>query len=603
MLRTRLLLNLLPFPVILLGIGAYAVVLFIRLARELDRVVTTNYQTVMATQDMTVSLARMQSAVRLGIDADPEEAGNLFRRYVAVFEEHLDRQRRSVGSDREQTLTEELAQAFRALHASGATTLAEESRSKRRRDYDQVFYPASLRIQLLLEELRQSGRQAIVEASEGTGRVVRQVTALMAGAILVGLALSGYSGYRFSRSILTPIQSLTRATRELGKGDPTSPVVLGSRDELAVLAGAFNEMAAQLQEFRRSTSAEILRLHRTMQATLASFPDPVYVLGPDGTIELENPAAMALSRGLSASGALPPQLQALVDDARASGAPHLPNDFKEVICLRHDLQERFYLPRIVAMRDGNGGLVGVAAVLYDLTRFHLLDAMKTNLVATVSHELKTPLTGVRMALHLLLEESIGPLTPKQQDMVATARDDAERLLRILNDLLDLARLDESGSGLRRETIAAQQLFQEAVAELTEPVSAAGLTLVPVIDSDLPQISVDGPRIRHVFANLVTNAIKHSPAGSRIVLRAGKIADGSVEFSVHDDGAGIAPEFHNRIFDRFFRVPGQTKGGIGLGLSIAREIVLAHGGYIGVRSNTGQGCEFYFTLPRTDHDVA
>jgi signal transduction histidine kinase len=581
---------------ILLGIGAYAVVLFVRLARELDRVVTMNYQTVMASQDLTLSLARMQSAVRLGIEADTDEASTAFRRQVAMFEAQLARQRQSAGAGRVRELTGELAQSFRALHAAGATTLAEGSRSNRRRDYDQVFYPASLRIQILIDELGQSGRRAILAANESAERILRQVVTLMAGAILVGVMLSGYAGYRFARSILVPIQTLTRATRELAKGEPTMPVQVRSRDELATLAAAFNEMAAQLQEFRRNTSAEILRLHRTMRATLASFPDPVYVLGPEGTIELENPSAVALSRGLSVPGDLPPALEALVRETRSSGVSHLPNDFNEVICLRHESHERFYLPRIVAMSDGNGGLVGVAAVLYDLTRFRLLDAMKTNLVATVSHELKTPLTGVRMALHLLYDGSLGTLTPAQLDMVATARDDAERLLRILNDLLDLARLEEGSAGLRREIMTAEELFHGMVSELKDLVAAAGLSLVPESGSELPRVWVDLPRIRHVFANLASNAIKHSPPGGRIVLRADTSDDGALELSIQDEGPGIAPEFQQRIFDRFYRVPGQVTGGAGLGLSIAREIVLAHGGYLGVRSLPGEGCRFFFTLP-------
>lgn len=596
MLRTRLLLNLLPFPLILLGIGAYAVVLFVRLAREFDRVVTMNYQTVMASQDMSLSLARIQSAVRIGIDSSPEEASIIFRRQVARFEDQLLRQRSGAGSARVRNLTAELGVAFEQLRASGAKTLAAADRMDRRRDYDQVFYPATLGIQLLLDELGQAGRRAILVANESAERILRQVTVLMAAAILIGLLLSGYSGYKFARSIIDPIQALTLATRDLAKGEPTAPVVVHSRDELAVLAAAFNEMAAQLQEYRRSTSAEILHLHRTMQATLASFPDPVYVLNPQGEIELENPSARALSRGLNAPGELPTELETLVSNARASGVPHLPNDFSQVISLRHNAQEHFYLPRILAMRDEQGGHVGVAAVLYDLTRFRLLDAMKTNLVATVSHELKTPLTGVRMALHLLLEETLGKLNPQQRDMLMTARDDAERLLRILNDLLDLARLDEGIAALRRELVEVEPLLREVASEFAEPIAAAGLTLRIDIEPGLPRVSVDVSRIRHVFANLLSNAIKYSNPGGRIDLRAARAHD-RIEFTVHDEGAGIPPEYHARIFERFYRVPDQSKAGAGLGLSIAREIVVAHGGYLSVHSQPGQGTDFYFTLPR------
>jgi two-component system, NtrC family, sensor histidine kinase KinB len=603
MLRLRLLLNLVPFLAILLAIGVCAVVLFGRLAREVDTLVTMNYQTVMATQDMALSLARMQAAVQLGIDADRDDAGQFFRRHVALFQQHLERQRQNVRSSHESARTDELDRLFRILRGTGAEILSEEKRAGRIRAYDESFYPTTLAIQQQLDELRRSAHVAILVTGESADRMVRQVTLLMGVAILAGLLLSGGSAYRLARSILAPIQSLTRATEELARGGSAPAVVVRSRDELATLAASFNQMAAQLHEYRKSTSAELLRLHHTMEATLASFPDPVFVLGPDGNIQLRNPSAETLTRKLGlADHALPPPLQALVDESRASGSAHVPNDFKEVITLRLDSQERFYLPRIVVMREQDGVVLGVAAVLYDLTRFRLLDAMKTNLVATVSHELKTPLTGVRMALHLLLEQSIGTLTPRQLEMVTTASDDTERLLRILNDLLDLARLDEGTSALRREPMPASALIETVASELAESVRAAGLRLTFEVEADAPCVEVDARRIHHVFANLISNAIKHSPAGGEIRLACRHAAPGDVEFSVQDNGPGVPPEFQNRVFERFFRVPGQVSDGAGLGLSVAREIVVAHGGYIGVRSAPGSGSTFHFTLPALPHPV-
>jgi methyl-accepting chemotaxis protein len=295
---------------------------------------------------MTTCLARIQAAIRLSIGADPAEATSTFQRQVSLFEQHLERQRADNRFDDPRPFIDELTHSFRALHASGATTLLEPDRSDRRRDYDQHFDPASLRIQLLLDELERSGRRDILNAHQTAGRALRQVTTLMAAAILVGLLLSLGSGYRLAHSIVAPIQALTRAARNLGQGDPTSPVQVTTRDELAGLASAFNEMAGQLERFRQSTSNNILRLHRTLQATLASFPDSVYVLGPNGTVELENLAATALPQNLNAAGTLPGALDALVANARASGASHLPSDFSEVICVRQESQDRFYLPRV-----------------------------------------------------------------------------------------------------------------------------------------------------------------------------------------------------------------------------------------------------------------
>jgi signal transduction histidine kinase len=396
-----------------------------------------------------------------------------------------------------------------------------------------------------------------------------------------------------------PIQLLTRATRELGEGRRAQPVPAVSGDELGELAASFNAMATQLEEYRQSTSEEIVRLHRTMEATLASFPDPIFVLNRQGLIELKNPAAEDLATALKLNGRLPDRLQPIARRALESGEHFLPHSFDEAVSVRVHGAEKTFLPRILAMRTRENALFGVAVVLYDVTRFRLLDSAKTNLVATVSHELNTPLTSVRMALHLLLEEGIGRLTPQQRELLQAARNDTERLLRLLNDLLDLARLEEGAQSLRKEAVAPAELIRTAVEEAADQVSSRGLKIQCAIDPDLPHVSVDRQRISHVFNNLVANAIKYSPPAGEILLRAARAEDRGVEFSITDQGPGIAEEYHTRIFDRFFRAPGQTKTGAGLGLSIAREITVAHGGRIGVRSSPGRGSTFCVTLQAAD----
>jgi len=416
----------------------------------------------------------------------------------------------------------------------------------------------------------------------------------------VALVIASYACYQLGRSILDPIQALTKATRELTEDRFDQPIPVVSRDELSELAGAFNKMAAQLREYRRNTSKEIMRLHSTMETTLASFPDPIYVFGPAGQIELKNPAADTLLKQLQPIGGLPASLEKLIREACSGGKDFLPQDFKAALELNVGDKERHFLPRIVVMRhEREGALWGVALVLYDITRFRLMDDAKTNLVATVSHELKTPLTSVRMVLHMLLEKTLGPLTPPQHDLLRTACDDAERLLRILNTLLDLAQLEQGSAGLQKEATAPADLIHSVLDEMNEVVVNRGHKLRCEVADGLPAVSVDRWRIGHVFSNFITNAIKHSPPNAEIRLCARLADDGGVEFSVIDQGPGVPEEFQNRVFDRFFRVPGQGKRGAGLGLSIAREIVLAHGGHIGVRKGVPQGSEFYFVLGAVD----
>ena len=166
---------------------------------------------------------------------------------------------------------------------------------------------------------------------------------------------------------------------------------------------------------------------------------------------------------------------------------------------------------------------------------------------------------------------------------------------MLDALLDIARLEAGASALTKERISPALLVQEISDEVRSNISNHRLKLVVEVEPSLPDVLVDRQQIGPVFHNFISNAIKHSPIGGKIQIAATAVSDGSVQFSVSDEGAGIAEQHQGLIFDRFYRVPGQTKRGVGLGLSIAREIVIAHGGRVGVRSQPGRGSEFFFVL--------
>ncbi len=282
--------------------------------------------------------------------------------------------------------------------------------------------------------------------------------------------------------------------------------------------------------------------------------------------------------------------------SRATGQDYLPTLFKDALKFHVSGQDRYYLPRIVLLRDENRAVFGVAVILEDITRMLLLDDVKSGLISTVSHELKTPLTSVRMGLYLLHEKTVGPLNEKQADLVDTAREDADRLLKTLNDLLDLAKLEQGPAQLQLTLVPATEMVETAVRETREIANAAEIALKTEIVPDLLEVRIDRQRMAYVFTNLITNAVKYSPKGTEILIKAGlgqtRGGKASVRFSVKDQGPGISPEYQEHIFDRFYRVPGTNRSGAGLGLSIAREIVVAHQGEIGVISQPGQGSEFF-----------
>ena len=594
MLRTRLFLNLLPFVVILLAVGLYAIALFSRLANSVDVTVAENYRSLLAAQEMSLALVAMEREV--WVSTGKLNAGRkAFDEHKKRFDENLALQLKSDALPGEREMNQQLAAHYEAFRQAVGRLSAATNSESQHQIYEQAVVPGVLKLNAVLEKIRDLNHRAILRSSENIQQITRDVTRLMIIGMVVALVISAYACYKLSRSILEPIQLLTKASGEVGAGNWDRPVPVISRDELGELARAFNKMAAQLQEYRHSTSEQIVRLHRTMETTLASFPDPIFVLNKEARVELRNPAAAELASGLHLDTELPSRLQATAKKALESGENFLPHSFDEAVFYRINGAGKFFLPRVLAMHDKEDALFGVAVVLYDVTRFRLLDAAKTNLVATVSHELKTPLTSVRMALHLLLEKTLGALTPRQDEMLQTARNDTERLLQILNDLLDLTRLEEGGAELRRENVSPTELLQSVMTEMADTVSAQGLKLNCTVAPELPSVSVDRQRIRHVFTNLVANAVKHSPPGGEIQLRAVPVGERSVQFTVGDQGPGVPEEFQARIFDRFFRVPGQSKTGAGLGLSIAREITVAHGGRIGVKSRPGQGSTFFVIL--------
>ena len=596
MLRTRLVLNLTPFVILLLGIGVYAIVLFSHITTNINVTVTENYHSVRAAQQMELSLRRMEEGVLLAMDDNNKGLGAaVFEENRKSFEDALQRQLSAAKAAGETNLNQQLAANYAAFKQSGLNILASGDRTTQRAEFQNNLMPGFLKIDPLLEDILKRNNAAMLATKPNVEKITRDATRLMIICIVVAMCIASYLCYKLARSILVPIRALTAATAELGKGNLEKPVPVIARDELGDLAESFNKMAAQLRSYRQSTTEKIMLMHRTMDSTLASFPDPIFVLNRDGDINLMNPAAMELSSVLELNHALPEKLKELAQHALERGEDYLPHSFKEVVSYRLYSKESFFLPRILVMRDEKEALFGVAVVLHDVTRFRLLDDAKTNLVSTVSHEIKTPLTSVRMVLHLLLEKGVGPLTPRQSELLVTARDDAERLLNILNDLLDLTRLEEGNNDLYKEMTPPGELVQNVADIMREALKPKDLKLTCNVEQGLPPVLVDRQRINHVFTNLLNNAIKYSPYGSEIVLGAARAADHEVQFSVTDRGPGVPDDYQDRIFDRFYRVPQQTKTGAGLGLSIAREIVVAHGGRIGVKNGTDHGSEFYFVL--------
>ena len=593
--KRRIFLGLAPLFILLIAIGTYAVSLFAKLGNSVDVILRENFRSVIAGQQMKETAERMDSALFFSLAGEEERGRSLYEQSLPAFRENLRTELGNITLPGEQELANKVQQLHTQYAARADAFWQTNEIEARRKMYFGEMLPAFTEIKDTAQEIIRINQDNMVQADRDARHLSAQSTRYMIIAIGAGIAGAIYFATRLQRSILQPIQALTAVSKELGEGKLDQVVPVGSDDELGQLADTFNKMATRLRAYRQAMGDQINQARQMTEITFSAFPDPIIALSSDGRIDFTNPAANKFLHQIAQSDGLPPAVQTEVDRIFKGAPDFLPTSFERVIVFRVEDHEVFMLPRVIGMRDEAGHIFGAAVILQDVTRLRLLDEVKTNLVSTVSHELKTPLTSVRMGLHLMLEERIGPLNDKQTELLLAAREDSERLLRMINDLLDLAKLESGKAVLPSQVMAAQELIEGAGEDLRALAESRGARLVTKFAPGLPRVFVDARQIAHVFSNFVSNAVKHTKAGGEIVLRA-QDNDGSVRFSVSDHGPGIPQQYQSRLFNRFFRVPGSEVTGAGLGLAIAKEIVVAQGGTIGVNSKAGEGTEFYFDLP-------
>jgi signal transduction histidine kinase len=422
---------------------------------------------------------------------------------------------------------------------------------------------------------------------------------------LIALALGLFVSTLLTRRMLRPLSALSEATHKIGEGNFDARAHVSGNDELAQLARDFNSMAARLGEYRKSSLGELLQAHLSMQAAIDSLPDPVAIFAVGGELQNVNQAAQTLL-GLPSETGIKEPLKAVDASVRSilermrshvlSGkGAYNPKGFEDAVQLPTVLGDRYFLPRAAPVYEARGVVVAATVILQDVTRLRRFEELKNDLVATVAHEFRTPLTSLRMAVHLCTEQVAGPLTDKQAELLHAAREDCDRLQAMVDDILDLSRIESGKIELFPLPAAVGDLIEKAIEENKTEASAKGLHLT--VDFPVAEVKVlaDHERIGHVFSNLIGNAIRHTPGEGSVTLGA-HVANGVVRFTVTDTGQGISKEYHARIFEKFFQVPDSGPKGTGLGLYIAREIVWGHGGQIGVESEPGKGSMFWFTIP-------
>jgi PAS domain S-box-containing protein len=600
------LLTLAPLLALIAGLGVAGVILLHQLGDRIDLILRENYDSVRAMFRLNEALERIDSAFQFALSGRESDAREQYRDNWPLYDRQLEIERANITLPGEGDLVDRLTDLTREYRRKGDLFFshAPDAADRSTGYYGSPGTPGLLddfrRIKLVSGKILQINQENMEEASRKARATARQSLIGFAIGVAAVALLATLSAWQLLRAVLRPIAELTDAATAIGAGQLHRTVPRLGRDELGQLAAAFNTMSEHLRHYRQSSADRLLRAQRTGQATIDSFPDPVVVVDPEGRVELANPAAKQVL-GVLPDGQTtwqPPEplrepILAAVRDER----PFLTATFDRALFFRLDGEEHAFLPQVRPIRDPYGGTLGAAVVLSDVTRFRLLDEIKTNLVATVSHELKTPLTSLRLALHLLVEEAVGPLDPKQMELLLDARENAERLLRTIEHLLALARLEQGREALHVEALVAADLLRAAADEAGPRADSKQLRLTVEASPDVPPLAADRVRMSAALNNLVDNAVSFTEPGGKVTLSAAADGDGMVRLTVADTGVGIPHESLPHVFDKFFRVPGvERPGSTGLGLAIVREVLQAHGGTVTVESEPGRGTAFHLTLP-------
>jgi signal transduction histidine kinase len=602
-LRQKLSLGFAGLLVILSVIGVQGVLQVTKLGESIDVILRENYRSVVACQEMKEALERIDSGILFTLLGDVGQGKDLIDRNTAAFDRALQVELSNItlpGEGERAVGLQELFREYRALLKTVEDT--DLPLSLRRRTYFSELLPLFGRMKDNAEEILRMNQQNMSDANDHARRSAAAARRQMYVLLLAGTAIAIAFFYYTGRWILHPINRLIQSADEIGRGNLDLVVQAGSRDEIGHLSKSFNDMAASLREFRRSDQARLIRIQRATQRAFDSLPDAIAVVDLEGQVEVST----ALARdgfSMKANTRLEqidvPLMNEMFQFALKSGRVVTADAEKAVLQRFVNGEERFFRPEAVPIIDYEGFPTGVVMVLKDVTQLRHQDEMKKGLLSTVSHQLKTPLTSIRMAIHLLLEETIGPLSEKQVELLLAAREDSERLHGILGNLLDLGRIEAGKGVMRFEKIYPNTIVLDAVDVFTLAAHDRGITLRAELPGDLPEVWADSTQVGLVFSNLLTNALRYTDPGGIVTVSAAA-DDQRVFFSVSDTGKGIPEEYRDKVFEKFFRLPGQEAGsGAGLGLAIVREIVEAHWGTVGVESSEREGSVFTFSLRRAD----
>ena len=509
---------------------------------------------------------------------------------IAAFGTHLKKQQSNITEINEKEATESVTALFEKLVQHPRDTLL----------------PRLIRKDL--GEIMKMNMDAIVKKSNTAKATAETATFWIAITGTLCFLIAFTLLFNLPGSIANPIMELTASIRQIASKNYSQRVHFEAHNEFGQLAKAFNTMAEKLEEYNDSSLSKILFEKKRIETLINNMHDPVIGFDEKKRIIFANGEALKVL-GLTQEQLIgyPVQELSITNDLMRSLAQELlktPREKNKIedqaMKIFADGKESYFEKEILDIAitptgEAEQKLIGHVIVLKNVTAFKELDFAKTNFIATVSHELKTPISSINLSLQLLENEQTGLLNAEQKQLIDSVQDDANRLLKITGELLNMTQVESGNIQLSIRPASPEDILQYAIEAVKVQAEAKKIRFdLAFPNGKLPLVLADNEKTAWVLTNLIANAIRYSYDNSTVYLSIMAEA-GKVKFLVRDTGQGIAPQYKDKIFERYFRVPGSRKEGTGLGLAISKEFIEAQGGEISVVSDFGAGSTFMVVL--------
>ena len=557
-LKTKLSLGLTFLFIVILIFGILGLFYINRLSSDSSAVLKNNHESLVYCNNMLKALEDI-----------PAKPGAL-----KIFETNLKLQEANITEPGEKEATDELRKNFTELTNDPA---------------DPSNYPQLRQSLQLINDFNQAAilnKSKIAQDNAETAKF--WLTIIFTILIIVTLTFS----YNFPGIIAGPVTKLAEGIKAIANKNYQKRIYLERKDEFGDLADAFNTMAEKLDEYEHSNLAQLRFEKSRIETIINQMNDGIIGLDAKNHILFLNAVSEKLL-GVKEStimGKYAPDVAVGNDLMRSL----LQGDGKAELKIFADNQESYFNKDIINV-TANNEVIGKVIVLRNITPFYELNEAKTNFIATVSHELKTPIASIKMSAKLLTDNRVGELNADQQDLVKSIGDDADRLLKITSELLNMSQVETGNIQLKFEPVEAGEIVEQALQAVQFQAQQKKIQLQTHLSAQLQKLNADSEKTTWVLINYLTNAIKYSSELSSIDITVTQ-NDKVIKFTVKDKGRGIDEKYLPKIFDRYFKVPDtQERSGTGLGLAISRQFIEAQGGGVWVESTPGEGSLFGFWL--------